>query len=233
MEEWIQQILASEQAGITVLAAVFLLGVISVFTCGCNVSILGMVAGYSGSLAAESRSRAIIWSGIYFLLGMVISMSVIGGLVGYASELISVSFGVYWKIAAGVISVFFGLWTMELLPFKIPGIKINTTGRRPGTFSSIIFGLTIGGLTLACSSCCNPVFPIVLAVSFVKGSFIWGILLLFMYALGYGLTFAVIIVGVGLGFGKTSKNFTKFAKGLKIAGGLLMIIIGFYLLLTI
>lgn len=233
MEEWIQQILASEQAGITVLAAVFLLGIISVFSCGCNVSIIGMVAGYSGSLASEGKSKAIIWSGIYFLLGLVVSMSVIGGMVGYASELISNSFGVYWKIAAGIISVFFGLWTMDMLPFKIPGIKVNVSKRKSGTLSSIIFGLTVGGLTLACSSCCNPVFPIVLAASFVKGSFIWGILLLFMYALGYGLTFAIIIIGVGLGFGTTSKNFAKFAKVLKIAGGLLMIIIGFYLLLTI
>ncbi len=233
MEEWIQQVLASEQAGITVLAAVFLLGIFSVFTCGCNISILGMVAGYSGSLASEGKSKAVIWSGIYFLLGLVISMSVIGGLVGYASELISDSFGVYWKIAAGILSVFFGLWTMDMLPFKIPGIKIKMTNRKSGTLSSIIFGLTVGGLTLACSSCCNPVFPIILAASFVKGSFIWGILLLFMYALGYGLTFAIIIVGVGLGFGTTSKNFAKFSKVLRIAGGLLMIIIGFYLLLTI
>jgi cytochrome c-type biogenesis protein len=233
MEEWIQQVLASEQAGITVLAAVFLLGIISVFTCGCNVSILGIVVGYSGSLASEGRSKKIIWSGIYFLLGMIVSMSVIGGLVGYASELISDSFGVYWKVAAGIISVFFGLWTMDLLPFKMPGVKVNTANRRSGRFSSLIFGLTIGGLTLACSTCCNPVFPIVLAASFVKGSFIWGILLLFMYALGYGLTFAIIIVGVGLGFGTTSRNFAKFAKALKIAGGLLMIFIGFFLLLTI
>lgn len=72
----------------------------------------------------------------------------------------------------------------------------------------MIFGLTIGGLTLASSSCCNPIFPVVLAVTFVKGSF-WGIMPMFAYALSYGLTFTAIMMGISLGFGKTSKTFTN------------------------
>ena len=164
---------------------------------------------------------------------MIVSMAIIGGIIGYASELISTSFGNYWKIAAGLISVFFGLFSMDLLPFKVPGITITPVNRKSGVFSSVIFGLAIGGLTFACSSCCNPVFPIVLAVSFVKGSFIWGILLMLAYALGYGLTFAAIIIGIALGFGKTSKNFAKFSKVLKYTGGIIMLVIGFYLLITV
>lgn len=232
MEDWIHQVLATEQAGISVLAAVFLLGIFSVFSCGCNFSVIAIVAGYSGSIASESRSKTIIWSGVFFLIGMIVSMSIIGGMVGYASELISDSFGLYWQLAAGIISIFFGLMSMDLLPFKMPGLNLKMSGPKGGKFSAIVFGLSIGGLTLACNSFCNPVFPIILAASFVKGSVIWGVFLLFAYALGYGLTFSTIMVAVGLGIGTTSRNFSKFSKFLKIAGGLLMIVIGFYLLLT-
>lgn len=232
MEQWINHILSSDQAGITVMIAVFLLGLISVFACGCNFSIIGMVAGYSGTVGSTGRVKSVVWNGIFFLLGMIVSMSIIGGIIGFASELISESFGNYWKIAAGLISIFFGLFSMDLLPFKLPGISINPVKKKDGIFASILFGLTIGGLTLACSSCCNPVFPIIMAVSFVKGSVVWGVLLLFAYALGYGITFAAIIIGIGLGFGKTSKSFSKFGKVLKYVGGILMIAIGFYLLIT-
>ncbi len=233
MEQWIQQVLSSDQAGFTVLIAVFLMGFLSVFTCACNFSIIGVIAGYSGTLGSTGKTKAVILNALFFLLGMIISMAILGAIIGFASELISTSFGNYWKIAAGLISIIFGLFSMDLLPFKIPGIAINPNNKKSSTFSSIIFGLTIGGLTLACSSCCNPVFPIVMAVSFVKGSVIWGILLMITYALGFGLTFAAIIIGVGLGFGKTSKTFAKFGTILKYAGGIIMVLVGFYLLITI
>ena len=233
METWIQHILHSNQAGFTALAAVFLLGLISVFTCGCNYSIMAIVAGYSGASGTAGKSKAVLWNGLFFLVGMIVSMSVIGGIIGFASELISISFGHYWKIAAGLISIFFGLYAMDLLPFKIPGISITPKTPKAGIFSAMIFGLTIGGFTLVCNSCCNPVFPIVLAVSFVKGSVAWGILLLLAYAIGTGLMYSAIMVGISLGLGKTSRTFAILGMIIKYTGGIIMIIIGFYLLITV
>ena len=232
METWIQQILNSNQAGYIVLIAVFMLGLISVFTCGCNFSIIAMVAGYSGTLGTSEKTKGVLWNGLLFLVGMMISMAVIGAVIGYASELISISFGRYWKIAAGVIAIFFGLYSMNLLPFKIPGISLNPSSRKKGTFASVVFGLTVGGLIIATSTCCNPVFPIILAASFVKGSMTWGILMMVVYALGYGITFTAILIGIGLGVGKTTNVFSKFSKVLTYLGGILMILIGFYLLIT-
>ena len=233
MQEWIDHILNSDQAGITILVAVFFLGFISVFTCGCNFSIIGIIAGYSGTIGSSGRAKGAIWNGFYFLLGVILSMSVIGGIIGYASELISINFGSYWKIAAGLISIFFGLFSMDLLPFKMPIISIKEPNKKRNIFSAVLFGITIGGLTLACSSCCNPIFPIIVTVSFIKGSMMWGMLMLFAYSLGYGITFAAIIIGIELGFGKTSKVFSKFGTVMKYAGGIIMILIGFYLLITV
>lgn len=233
MKAWIQQVLSSDQAGYTVLIAVFLFGIISVFTCACNFSIIAIVAGYSGTLGASGKTKVIIGNSLLFLMGMLISMSVIGGIIGYASELISTSFGNYWKIAAGITAILFGLFTMDLLPFKIPSINIRSPRQKSGILSSVIFGLTIGGLTLASGTCCNPVFPVILAVSFVKGSLIWGMLLLFVYALGYDATFTAIMIGIGLGFGKTTRSYTKVGIVLKYVGGIILLVVGFYLLLTL
>lgn len=233
MQEWINSVLNYDQAGITVLAAVFLLGIISVFSCACNFAVIGTVAGYTGTLGATGKTKTVIISSIFFLIGTVIAMSAIGCLIGYASEFISASLGSYWKVGAGIISILFGVYTLDILPFKIPGISLNVQNRKNGIAGAVIFGFTIGGVTSLCGLCCNPVFPVVMAASFVKGSTLWGFLMLFAYSFGYGLTLAAAMIGLGIGLGKISILLSKFALILKYAGGITLIALGFYFLLTI
>jgi cytochrome c biogenesis protein CcdA len=160
-------------------------------------------------------------------------MATIGALFGYASQLISNSFGNYWKIAAGLIAIFFGLYSMNLMPFTLPGLSIKTNQTQKGVFSAILFGLAIGGLSTALNSCCNPIFSVILAASFVKGSAIWGLVMLSVFACGYGLPLAAAIVGFGLGLGKISKTLSIVSTVITYIGGITLLILGFYFLLTI
>jgi len=233
MNTWIHQVLSNEHATIAVLVAVFLMGIISVITCGCNFAILGIVAGYSGASSITDRSKTVWMKGIAFLLGGIIAMATIGALFGYASHLISNSFGNYWKIAAGLIAIYFGLYSMNLLPFSLPGFSIPKNQNRQGIFSAIIFGLVIGGLSAALNSCCNPIFPVILAASFVKGSAFWGLIMLTAFACGYGLPLAAAIVGFGLGLGKISKTLSIVGTVVIYIGGITLLALGFYLLITI
>ncbi|TRZ76818.1 MAG: hypothetical protein D4R97_00255 [Bacteroidetes bacterium] len=233
MNTWIHQVLSNEHATITVLVAVFLMGMISVVTCGCNFAILGVVAGYSGASSATDKSKTVWLRGIAFLFGGIISMAAIGALFGYASELISESFGNYWKVAAGLIAILFGLYSMKLLPFNLPALSIKTNQTRQGIFSAILFGLAIGGLSTALNSCCNPIFPVILAASFVKGSALWGLMMLTAFASGYGLPLAAAIVGFGLGLGKISKTLSVVGTIVTYIGGITLLVLGFYLLITI
>jgi len=233
MNTWIQQVLSSDHATVTVLIAVFLMGMISVVTCGCNFAILGVVAGYSGASSAADRSKTVWFRGVAFLVGGIISMASIGAIFGYASELISTSFGNYWKIAAGLIAIFFGLYSMNLLPFTLPGISLKTGTARKGIVPAILFGLAIGGLSTALNSCCNPIFPVILAASFVKGGALWGLTMLSAFAIGYGLPLAAAIVGFGLGLGKISKTLSVVGTVVTYIGGITLLALGFYLLITI
>jgi cytochrome c biogenesis protein CcdA len=233
MQEWIHSALSSDQAGITVLIAVFMLGVISVFTCACNFAVIGTVAGYTGTLGATGKTKTVMVSSTFFLLGTVAAMSAIGCLIGYASEFISASMGNYWKIAAGIVAILFGVYTLDILPFKIPGMSVSFQNKKSGIAGSVLFGFIMGGVTSLSSLCCNPIFPVVMAASFVKGSTFWGFFMLFSYSFGYGLTLAAAMAGIGLGLGKISKLMSKFALFLKYAGGITLIALGFYFLITI
>jgi len=233
MDTWINQVLSNEHASVTVLIAVLIMGIISVFTCACNFAIIGVVAGYSGASTATGKTRILIWKGFGFLFGTIISMSVIGALFGFAGQWISDSLGNYWKIAAGLVAILFGLYSMELVPFKLPGVSIKTAESKQTVFTAIIFGLIVGGLSAACNSCCNPFFPVILAASFIKGSALWGFMMLAMFALGFGLPLSAMIVGVSLGVGKISKTLSVIVTIVKYAGGIALIGFGFYLLLSL
>jgi len=233
MQEWINSVLSTDQAGIIVLVAVFLLGVISVFTCACNFAAIGAVAGYTGTVSATGKTKTVVVSSMSFLLGTVIALSAIGCLIGYAGELVSASIGNYWKIAAGIIAILFGVYTLDILPFKIKGISSNFQNKKSSIAGAVLFGFFMGGAISLSNLCCNPIFPLVMAASFVKGSTLWGFLMLFCYAFGYGITLAAAMLGVGLGLGKISTLLSKFAVFVKYAGGITLIVLGFYLLLTI
>jgi cytochrome c biogenesis protein CcdA len=232
MNTWLNQVLSNEHASIMILIAVFVMGLLSVFTCACNFAIIGVVAGYSGASSSQGRTRLTIWKGLAFLIGTIVSMSLIGALFGFAGKWISESMGSYWKIAAGLIAILFGLYSMDLVPFKLPGISFKEEDSGKNIFTSILFGFAIGGLSAACGSCCNPFFPVILAASFVNGSGVWGFVMLTTFALGFGLPLAAMIVGIGLGLGKISKTLSLVVSIVKYAGGIALVALGFYLLLT-
>ena len=233
MNDWLHSVLSSDQAGAITLAAVFLLGIISVFTCTCIFAVIGAVAGYSSTLGATGKTKTVVASSVFFLLGNVIAMSAIGCLIGYASEFVGAAMGNYWKITAGIILILFGVYILDIVPFKIKSISPNFHNKRSGMAGAILFGFVTGSITPLAGLCCNPIFPIVAAVSFVKGSMLWGFFMLFFFALGHGITLAAAMLGVGLGVGKISNVLTKFTAVIKYAGGITLIVLGFYFLLTI
>ena len=233
MHEWINSVLSTDSTGIIVFAAVFLLGIISVFTCACNFAAIGAVTSYTGTLGATGKTKTIIVSSICFLLGIVLALSAIGCLIGYAGELVNVSMGNYWKIAAGIITIFFGVYTLDILPFKPSVISHNFQSKKNSVAGAVLFGFIIGGITSLGSLCCNPIFPIVMGASFLKGSTLWGFFMLFSYSLGYGVTLAAAMLGVGLGIGKISQILSKTAMFIKYVSGITLIGLGFYFLLTI
>lgn len=230
MESWINSVLESGQVGIVPLIAVFLLGIISVVTCVCNYSLFAVVAGYSGATGTGDKQANLLWSGITFLLGAVLSMAILGALFGYLGNMVTVSFGMYGKIFAGILCVLFGIYSMDLLPLRMPSLNPDSFKRKAGIFSAILFGLTIGILSTAFNSCCNPVFPVILAVSFVKGSILWGLSMLSLFALGYALPLALGFAGIRFGLGKVSR---PVAQIIKYAGGILLVALGFYFLITL
>lgn len=232
MQEWINSVLSSGNSDAAVLVAVFLLGVLSLFSCACNYAIIGALVGYTSTISSSGKTKSIVLSSVFFLLGLIISMTILGSIFGFAGELLNATTGKYWNIISGIISIIFGLYTLDLFPVKLPFFKLNYKNTNSSFSGAILFGLFTGGIASLGSICCSPFFPIIMAASFVKGSTVWGIFMLVVYAFGFGIAATAAMIFVGIGLGKISEKTSKLSAVLKYAGGSILIIVGFYFLLS-
>ncbi|MBU8934283.1 MAG: sulfite exporter TauE/SafE family protein [candidate division Zixibacteria bacterium] len=196
----------------------------------CNLAVIGAITGYSGSQGEGIKKRDVALGALSFMLGTVVAMGILGALAGFVSQTIGSTVGEYWRIFAGFSLVLFGLASLKLIPFKLPAFPNLSSGSSDGPAKSILFGFTVGGGATACSACCNPVLPVVLGVVTLQGNMWWGVVLLGAFAIGWGLPLSAGLLGLGLGVNFMTSKLSKLVSVIRIVGGVVLLISGFYLL---
>lgn len=207
-----------------------LLGTVSAATSACcTLPALGILIGYSGAREEKTR-RAAVAAVACFTAGTVISLMIIGGIAGLVGQTAQASLGSYWKIFAGIIAIVFGLATLKLLPFTLPGFNPGVTAQQAGKLGPAAEGLFMGGGVAASSLPCNPGIFIVLGAAVLQGEVIWATLLLAMFAIGFSLPLGALLLGISLG--KTALVSRNADTAIRWISGSILLIAGFYLLIT-
>jgi len=233
MEAWIQQVFNAPQFGILVLPAGFLLGLITAIGCiGCSAPLIAAVVGYAGSQEQPQKKDILVIAG-FFMLGTVLALSAAGYLVGYIGQVAGSTFGLYGKILIAVITILFGFAALNLLPFRIPSFNPVRRNLPRGFVGASVMGLGVGGASITYTmACCGPmILPIILGISVLKGQGAWGALILAVFAIGYSLPMVATILGIG--FGKLTGIANKVAGPVRMASGVLLIVAGFWLIITL
>ena len=206
------------------------LGVLSaVLSACCTLPTLGILISYSGAQSTENKTQA-VKRVLFFILGTIVFLMIIGGVAGFIGQVAQNSIGTYWKIFAGIVLIFFGLATLQFLPFKLSFGRFDSIKKRIGSSGAIITGIVLGGVVAVSNLCCNPVIFVVVSIAVLQGHFFQAVLLLAMFAIGFSLPLGAILLGVSL-----SKVYFMKAGAEKIirwiAGGI-MLVVGFYFLIT-
>lgn len=206
------------------------LGVLSAATAACcALPALGVMVGYSGTQENESKKQA-FQKALFFTLGAIISLMIIGGVAGFVGQTANANLGKYWTIFAGIVLIFFGLATLKLLPFKLSFGKLDGIKKQLGTSSAIITGLVLGGLVVTTSLCCNPAIFVVIGVAVLQQQIFQAVILLFMFAIGFSLPLGAILFGISVSKALfLPKGANKIVSW--VAGGLLLVV-GFYFIIT-
>jgi cytochrome c-type biogenesis protein len=232
MQEWINQALETPGVGITLLAALLLLGLLSaVASGGCSLPVIGAIAGYVGA-SEGSRKRDTAVVALSFAAGSILALTVIGAAMGLAGQLVGEGFGRYSRLVLGLGLVLFGLISLGLFPFRLPSFRFSGRTNTMGVMGAVILGSALGGSTATCAvSCCSPALLAVLGVVALRGQAAKGALLMAVFGLGFSIPLVAVLLGASLG--KWALKATKIMPIVKVVAGLLMLGVGFYFLVTI
>lgn len=176
--------------------AVFLGGIFTSFT-PCVYPLIPVTVGIIGSTSAGSKMKGFINS-IFYVLGIATMYSCLGAFASLTGRLFGEIGSSPWSyIIVGNLCIFLSLMLFEVIHFRLPGFMTNISAKRPkgkGLFSLYVLGILSG---LIMGPCTAAPLGVVLAFVATKQNIIYGVSLLFTFALGMGIL--LIIVGTFAG----------------------------------
>lgn len=200
-----------------------LAGVVTSFT-PCSLSSVPLVIGYVGGTVRRDTKKSFFYS-LVFALGMAITFVTLGVIASTAGRLIGSGSSI-WYIALGIVMVLMALQTWEIYNF-IPSVNLLAKNTKRGFIGAFITGI-LGGIFS--SPCSTPVLVVLLAIVAKDKSFLWGILLMALYAIGHSVL--VVAAGTSVGFVqkiKGSNVYGMWSTVLKITMGVVILLIGLYM----
>jgi len=218
----IEQIVAASP--LFAFGAVFLAGVLSSAS-PCVLATIPLVVGFVGGYADGDRWRAFRYS-LAFILGLSLTFTAFGAAAGLLGTMFG-TLGGWWYLAAGLVALVMGGQMMGLYEIRLP-IRREFKPKQGGVVGSFILGLFFGVVS---SPCATPVLVVILTYVATKGEALYGMALLFCYAIGHCLL--MLLAGTFTGFlegfvkARGVVNFSTWAKRL---GGVVVAGVGAYLL---
>lgn len=221
------QEVASQPLG---LVFALILGTVSAATSACcTLPALGILVGYSGASASGNR-RTAVKTAVLFTAGTIVSLMIVGGIAGFVGQVAQGVLGRYWKLFAGLVAVLLGLAALKLLPFKLSFGKLDGIAGRLGKSGAVLAGLVLGGIVAVSSLPCNPGIFIVIGAAVLQGRVIWATLMLAMFAIGFSLPLGAVLLGISLS--KVSLAARGADAAIRWIAGVVLVVAGFYFLVT-
>ena len=204
--------------------AVFLAGVLSSAS-PCVLATIPLVVGFVGGYADGDRWKAFRYS-LTFTLGLSLTFTAFGAAAGILGTMFG-TVGGWWYIVAGIVALLMGGQMMGFYEISLP-IKRDFKPKQGGVIGSFILGLFFG---IVSSPCATPVLVVILTYVATKGQVLYGIALLFAYAIGHCLL--MLAAGTFTGFIEAfvkAKGIVNFSTWTKRCGGLVVAVVGAYLI---
>ena len=200
--------------------AVFLAGVVSSAS-PCVLSTIPMVVGFVGGYSDGDRGKAFRYS-LVFVLGLSLTFTIFGAAAGLLGTMFG-TLGGKWHLIAGVVALVMGGQLMGLYEIRLP-VKRDFKPKQGGIIGAFILGLFFG---IVSSPCATPVLVILLTLVASKGQVLYGITLLFCYAIGHCLL--MLFAGTFTGFVEAfvkARGVVNFSLWAKRVSGAIVIIVG-------
>ncbi|TFG93515.1 MAG: hypothetical protein E4H15_01125 [Syntrophobacterales bacterium] len=180
------------------LLAAYLGGVLASFT-PCVYPVIPITVAYIGARSSASRGKGFMLSVVY-VLGMAAVYTALGGFAALTGKLfgqIQTSPWIYLVIAN--VCILMGLSMLGVFMLSIPTPQFlagfRPKGERVGIIGSFLVGAVSG---LIIGPCTTPVLAVLLSLIATKQSAIFGMTLMFVFAIGLGTLLVIVGTFSGL-----------------------------------
>ncbi len=206
--------------------AVFVGGLISAAS-PCVLAAIPLIIGYVGGYSEGSKKKAALYS-LVFILGLSLTFTLLGVAASMMGGFLRFM-GRWLYIGLALIAVIMGLHLMGVLSVPLPFQKTRQV-KSGGLWGAFLLGLLTGTVS---SPCATPVLAVILAYVSTQGDILYGVLLLFAYAIGHCML--IFVAGLSIGFTESiisSKGVKNFSLYSKRVSGALLVIVGLYFGIT-
>jgi cytochrome c-type biogenesis protein len=206
-------------------AAVFLGGIVSSAS-PCVLATIPLVIGFVGGYADGDRNKAFRYS-LAFILGLSLTFTILGAAAGLLGTMFG-TLGGWWYMAAGIVAVSMGLQMLGLYEIRLP-FRHDCRPKQGGLVGAFLLGLFFGVVS---SPCATPVLVVILTFVAGKRQILYGVGLLFTYAVGHCLL--MLVAGTFTGFIESfvqSKGVVNFSLCTRrVSGGIISLVGGWFIL---
>ncbi len=184
----------------------------------CCLALYPAAAGACCCVQERTIGRT-LGNAIAFVLGIALSVASLGVLAAYLGHLAVM--GTPFKYFIAFLPILMGVYQLGWIRLPVGTPKAF----RPGIGGAFGTGFL---LSLIIGPCGTPILASVLSYAAYKQSFAYGALLLFLYGIGNGLP--VLLVGTATGGLLKRLDCSRFGSWINPIIGILLILLGFYLL---
>jgi cytochrome c-type biogenesis protein len=208
--------------------AVFFAGILTASN-PCVLAVVPLMIGAAGAYQGDTKNykRSVAFT-IVFVLGLVLAFTVLGVVAALIGSSINLS-GSWMYYFLAIVCILMGLMFADIISINI---SVPQVLKKPqtGLLGAFILGLLFGFVSTPCAA---PILIILIALvgTGSAGNIVWGSFLFFIYALGHSVM--ILVVGITAGSLQAyinNRGLSKTSSVLRLIFGLLIVIVGLYLL---
>ncbi|UCD84616.1 MAG: hypothetical protein JSU92_00050 [Deltaproteobacteria bacterium] len=195
----------------------------------CVLAMVPLMIGYvSGEKSVKGWREGLVIS-FFFVAGLSFVFAIMGMLAALGGRLLG-DVGPYWPYIVGTVAILMGLHLAEIVRVPVPAWS-GFTPKHKGILGALILGAMFG---IVSAPCAVPILALVLTWIAAKGiNVLTGAILLIIYAFGHSVL--ILLVGTSMGWAKRlieEGSFRSIGNRLRKAGGILVVMVGVYLVIS-
>ncbi len=209
---------------ILILLLCFLGGIVSSLS-PCGIGMLPVVVSYIGASPEQKTSKSLLQI-MFFILGLAISLTVIGVIAALTGQVFGAGNRVYFVLILTSLILIFGLNLVGLIDINFPVLvkKFPQSDKYNGMVYPLILGMVFAFATTPCST---PILAGIMAAASLSTNIAYAASMLFLFSLGQGMI--ILVAGLFTSVLKNLSSFARFSEILTKISGIILILFAIFL----